>query len=367
MSKIRNDKLNVKNLEVIVKFKGSDNKEHEWYWYKQKGYRNWCFTWNNYDDDDLKYMEYLGKDMIMKKLNIKYIIYGKEVGEEKQTPHLQGYICFENDRTLNGIKNNIFGDDGSEIFRVRLEPRSPYSTNDKAIEYCMKEGDYIECGVKLKQGERTDLKELQLRLYSGESVDNLADENPNWFHQYGRTLNKLSSIKINKNVRNKMTIGLWFWGPKGSGKSKFAHSFKELNLGTIYSKSLSKGDSKWWDGYKQEDIVLLEEYRAQLDFYELLLMTDRYEHKVSIRGNDPLQFNSKIVIITSPLNPKELFEGYNNSSDNIAQLLRRFKVFEFKNSVNGKGIINPKFPGWNKLLEEYNNGVSNDIDFSEYY
>jgi len=60
--------------------------------------RKWCFTWNNYESDAIKFLENLLE-------NHEYII-GEEVGEQG-TPHLQGYVRFKNKvRPLSIIKSD---------------------------------------------------------------------------------------------------------------------------------------------------------------------------------------------------------------------------------------------------------------------
>lgn len=48
--------------------------------------KNHCFTWNNYKSEDVKILVQKFQD-----LNIKYI-FQEEIGDEKETPHLQGFI-----------------------------------------------------------------------------------------------------------------------------------------------------------------------------------------------------------------------------------------------------------------------------------
>lgn len=101
--------------------------------------RAWSFTWNNYTEDDIIYI---------KNLSYNYLIYGKEVGEEKNTPHLQGFIYFSNGKNFERVrklfKNNHVED-------TKCIPAS--------INYCMKEGDYYEYGTKPQQGKKKEPEE----------------------------------------------------------------------------------------------------------------------------------------------------------------------------------------------------------------
>ena len=63
---------------------------------------------------------------------------------------------------------------------------------------------------------------------------------------------------------------------------------------------------------------------------DLLRMVDRYNtYSMPRRNKTPYPFVSKLVIITSSLPPEEV---YNNlaEGDKLAQLLRRFEVWERK-------------------------------------
>ena len=63
-----------------------------------------------------------------------------------------------------------------------------------------------------------------------------------------------------------MTEGYWYYGPTHSGKSHIA--FEGYTPDKIYVKDLNV---MWWDGYKQQDIVIINEFRGQLKCYMKLL------------------------------------------------------------------------------------------------
>lgn len=56
--------------------------------------RNWCFTLNNYTDEEVEGIE---------SWECKGVAFGKEVGESG-TPHLQGFVHFENEVTLKACR-----------------------------------------------------------------------------------------------------------------------------------------------------------------------------------------------------------------------------------------------------------------------
>jgi len=65
--------------------------------------RNWCFTLNNYtEDEEQSFVDLEGHKQI------RYFIVGKEVGEEEHTPHLQGFIIFHNQKTFNQVVKFFF-------------------------------------------------------------------------------------------------------------------------------------------------------------------------------------------------------------------------------------------------------------------
>lgn len=93
----------------------------------QKKIRNFCFTVNNWNEDDIE---------TIKNIDSKYLIIGKEVGESG-TPHLQCYVMFKNARSIKRMIKVLPG-------HVEISKGSPLQN----FEYCSKEGDFIEIGCR---------------------------------------------------------------------------------------------------------------------------------------------------------------------------------------------------------------------------
>jgi len=101
---------------------------------------NWCFTVNNYTEDDVSRIEGLSDP-------VQYAIVGKEVGESG-TPHLQGFIRFQSRVSMRVCKATIGGNPHVETTR----------NVNASIEYCKKDGNYFEVGAfSGGPGSRTDL------------------------------------------------------------------------------------------------------------------------------------------------------------------------------------------------------------------
>lgn len=115
--------------------------------------KNWCFTLNNYTNDEVDYISNL---VINEKCT--YIIYGKEIGESG-TPHLQGFVSFDKRAYLNDVKR-------------RVSERAHFETArnvNASIEYCKKDGDVFEDGDPpvSNQGKRCDLDDFKADVKNG--------------------------------------------------------------------------------------------------------------------------------------------------------------------------------------------------------
>ena len=277
--------------------------------------RNYCVTLNNYSDSD--YTAFCECDC-------KYIIVGKEIGESG-TPHLQTYVEFKEGVTLSTLKKRL------SCKKLHAEVRR--GTSVEASDYCKKDGDYFEKGTISKQGAREDLKLLKASIFNGSSVDEICEDNPVMFHQYGRTLNKLEELHMRKIWRTEMTLGIWYYGKTGVGKSHKALADFDPNTHYIYPN-----DKGWWDGYKQQGTVVFNEFRGELDYKEMLDLVDKWPKNVARRGREPLPFTSKHIIVTSSKHPKEIYGEQNpetgqyssKDGDNFKQLERRFKIIKLE-------------------------------------
>lgn len=264
--------------------------------------RSVCFTLNNYTSEETQNIQtFLQGD------EVKFAGYGLEVGEEG-TPHLQGFICFKNPKMYSGLKR-IPG-----FERMHFETMK--GTVDQNITYCSKQGQYEEFGVKPQQGKRSDLDEVISLVESGKRIRDVAEECPIQFVKFHKGIERL--ITLQAPSRNWKTEVFWFWGPTGTGKSKKA--FEMASESSFYVKDPT---NKWWCGYEQQDVVIIDDYRRDFSTFACLLrLMDRYPMTVESKGSTT-QFASKKLIITTPKGPSDTWEG--RTEEDHGQLLRRIE------------------------------------------
>lgn len=232
----------------------------------------------------------------MERVECRYVIYGRETGESG-TRHLQGYIEFESAKPLGGVRKILP--------KAHWEPRR--GTPQEAAEYCRKEGDWTERGELPKQGRRSDLEEAAaLALDVSVPLESIAKDRPGTYVRYHKGLAALRSTQLTDRV-NPPTV-TWLWGATGVGKTKQATS-----IGSFYIKDATK----WWDGYTQQNTIVIDDFDGTWPFRDLLRLLDRYPYQGQTKGGY-VKINSENIFITCDRPPEYIWEGRE-----LSQILRR--------------------------------------------
>lgn len=264
--------------------------------------RNVCLTINNWTQEEF--------DKVRNYAMVTYGIIGKEKGENG-TPHLQCYLELKNSVKFTTMK--------------RLWPRAHIEnrkgSGEQASNYCKKEEDFVEWGELKNQGKRTDLEDLASLVKEGMSAEEICMAEPMSYHVYGRTLNKIEEIVNRKKFRTWQTKGLWLYGPTGVGKTRYWSE----NWNPEEDYKLNFNDNGFWDGYVGQKRVIIDEFRGQIPYSELLSLMDRCPHTVKRKGLPPFPFLAEEVIITSSLCPEEVYKNL-SQNDSMEQLKRRCEV-----------------------------------------
>lgn len=256
---------------------------------------------------------------------VRYFGYSEEVCPKTKNKHWQMYMYMVNQASGSAKNCNKFG----KLFgptHCNVEPM--YGKIWENEGYCSKdhEGKLQKLGDEPKQGLRGDIDETKDMIMKGEiTAEDICVANPIFYHQYGRTMEKLEQIALRRKWRTWMTEGIWYTGGTGYGKSHAA--FENFDYKTHYIKNLNED---WWDGYMGQEIVILNEFRGQIKFSELLDLVDKWPKNVKWRNRESVPFLAKKVIVTSIKTPEECYERALMSSDPLEQFERRFKTVQLK-------------------------------------
>lgn len=268
--------------------------------------RAFCFTLNNYTDEDIVSIRGLG--------NFKYIVFGKEVGDSG-TPHLQGFIYYLQNRSLRALKR--------DIPRAHFEVKK--GTFAQAIEYCKKDKDFVELGVKpidaVDKGaaQKEKWKMIMDKARKGDE-EWLLDNYPDIY------FNQLSNFRQHRvfdlsilNYSDNDTPHEWWYGDTGTGKSKTLHA----NFPDAYPKNISK----WWCGYRGEDVVYIEEWplgMSDIMVHHVKKWVDRFKFLAEVKGGSMIIRPKKVIVLSN----FKLEECFPNVAD-LEPLRRRFKLIHF--------------------------------------
>lgn len=297
---------------------------------RQRKYRRFCLTLNNYSTDEEDYFKSIADDP-----KVRYLCYGREVAPGTGTPHMQAYLEFgrEKQLTLSGLRNYIFHAQKQMACRYHIEPANGKGSANR--DYCKKDGNFWEfgeqpasAGNQRGQGKRSDLDDVSdICKKKGATLKDVAEEYPKSVIKYFKGINVLINT-LHNTPRVERTLGYWCWGPTGTGKSRWAHS---VSPGSTFIKDPR---NRWFCGYTHQETVVMDDYRPNKEcpFEMLLRLCDWHGCTVEVKGEPSLHFNSKRIIITSPVSIETAFQALNFQVEGqIEQLKRRFLQLEFGN------------------------------------
>lgn len=305
--------------EIAQKCSEGNNKTSE----QKKKYRNFCFTaWDGEIEFDEKRMRWLCR--------------APETCPESGKFHWQGAVTMKNQMTFSAICKYLkkqFGcekDVNVEVCKGSPEDNRTYcggARYEKDGKVKEANPDFKEWGNLPKQGARGDIDDLKDAIMAGKiTVDEITLENPEMTHKYGRTLDRVEAIALRKKFRTWMTKGEWYYGETGSGKSHIA--YEGFSPETHYVVSLGQLARGFWTGYTGQEVVIINEFRGQISFGELMDLVDKWPKSVDVKCKEPVPFLAKRFIVTGPKNPAETYCGMVDKGDSIDQLYRRFKVYQ---------------------------------------
>lgn len=247
-------------------------------------HRAWVYTLNNYSEDDVAQAQ---------SVECVFHIFGRERGA-LGTSHLQGFIYFAEGKTLSTVRRLYDG-------RAHWEPKSKHSTFAQCVDYCKKEGDFVERGVcpqdqdsRGKRGGDAERERWDRALHSARegAFENIPADIYVRYHGNIRRIAQESAPSPPR-LDERAYYGIWIWGEPRTGKS---HAVRELGV-PIYFKDINK----WWCDYKGEPVVCIDEFDPKhADFMVAFIKkwVDRWPFSAETKGGRKV-FRPQWVVVTS--------------------------------------------------------------------
>lgn len=236
--------------------------------------RGICFTMYQYETFLDKMRQHL-KD------EATYGVIGFEVCPDTGRKHLQGYVHYESQRSLNKFWKTW----------NHCHVEAAVGTPLQAAEYCKEDGVYEEYGALPVQGHRTDWEKAVRDLKEKDVIDVILEQPQ--LAPTQRALREIKSMYLKPLHRDVKVIALW--GKGGTGKTRWAFD----NYPALYKKPVGE----WWDGYTGQKAILLDDYYGYIRYSDFLHVLDIYPLNVPYKGGF-IWVQYDVVIITSNKHPK---------------------------------------------------------------
>lgn len=260
-----------------------------------------------------------------------------------------------------------------------IQDHHPHIENPKDTIKCIK---YVAGYTKLKENDAKDLYTFNMNLndylnetyrkqQKGENEKKLINQEIQlyeWVDNNPLNIYKLGTIEKNLNIyhndkaneyRKENLIDrtcFWIYGKKGIGKT---YSILSNYLATdLYRKD----SSKWWNGYTNQQIVLMDDLDNKNMFNEIKIWSDKYIFQGEIKGGYTKIYN-RIFIVTSNYTIKELFwkrnalGDYDNDDILSKQLIPAIERRFFNIPAEIYLDLNDKF-NFFKVIEDHKEQIS---------
>lgn len=236
---------------------------------------------------------------------------------EQGTPHIQGFIKYDNARHFKKVKKSL--PDGAHI-EVAKHPF-------KSWEYCTKEDTRVEgpitWGLMPKPPKRKGESYVDYNRRACTDLESMVADGTVSIKDYSKLKHsvELYKLHVDQPTTNSQLHNFWIHGSSGTGKTSSVHKYIKDNNLTMYSKPCNK----WWDGYKNEDVVLIDDIGPEHSClaHHLKIWGDHYPFTAEIKGA-ARQARPKTIIITSNYSPEHI--GFNIAD--LEPIKRRYRVIE---------------------------------------
>ena len=223
-----------------------------------------------------------------------WVIGQLEEGSTTGFRHWQLVVHFKKKVRLGGV-TATFGNFHAEPTR-----------SDAAIAYVHKEDTAIQ-GTRFELGSRPlsrARKEDWCEIRASAERGDLTTVPDDIYVRHYNQLRRIAKDHANAPFRPNIEVNV-FWGATGAGKSHraFTEATERFGDGKFYIKSAT---TKWWDAYRGEECVIIDEFRGSIDVCHLLRWLDKYPCLVEEKGGQ-VPLKARVFYLMSNMNPRDWY------------------------------------------------------------
>jgi len=228
-----------------------------------------------------------------------------EVGSADGYLHWQ-LVCLFKQKIRRGGVRQLFGPYHCELTR-----------GPAANDYIWKEDTKV-AGTEFELGEQPKKKNSKRdweSIWTAAANSDIESIPPDVRVRYYSAIKRIASDHLAPVAMERVVNG--YYGPTGSGKSRRA--WEEAGIDAFPKDPRTK----FWDGYRGQTHVVIDEFRGGIDISHMLRWLDRYPVVVEVKGSSTVLKCEKIWI-TSNLHPQDWYCGLDSGT--VLALLRRMNV-----------------------------------------
>lgn len=267
--------------------------------------RRWSFTINNPPSDEI-----IGDPLPRV---VRFIVWQRERGQQG-TEHLQGYVEFDILKARTAVAR-LFVGESQPFAHAHLEPSA--GTAEENIRYCTKEDGRVRGPWRFGepsggQGTRNDLRAAATAVAT---TGSLRGVEPHVLARYFTGLSRIAATITGPFRPDLRVISLI--GSTGIGKSfAIRDRFDDVFVPMYGNGGL------WFEGYNEQKVLILEEFRGQIQLQRLLALLDPYPQRVECKGGSHA-LHARIIFITSNSRPQDWYEDQQGRRQQELNALKR--------------------------------------------
>ena len=237
---------------------------------------------------------------ILDNMELEYWCLCDEIGEN-ETYHTHVFIYGKNAIRFSTVKNKFppahidFAKGTSQENKDYIRKEGKWLKDKKKetnlIETFKERGD---CPIE-RPGRRTDLEDLYDMINQGMTDKEIMDEEPRHMmclDKIERTRQTVIEAKYRDKFRELYVE--YHWGETGTGKTRGV--MEKYGYGRVYRIT---DYSHPWDSYRQQDIIVFEEFHSNLKIRDMLNYLDGYPLELPCRYVNKIACYTEVIIISN--------------------------------------------------------------------